>query len=222
MNKLYLACMCTVMASTFPVPRVGADGGDFQRDFAEEMRLRGCYPITETGQRWGDLGTGGPVSFSIKYDNDGYSLDYEALNVSTGKVITVCIYDRYGFKLGEGEFGMDGRWGSEVVERSQSEISSDQTYHAVAASQHLSTTLNGGQSTFTSAGYVYHTVSANTPSRYSSYSVWEAQDCRGTISLGAVVKNYRGEIRKPWFYSFRVREPSIVHKAKNWIQWFLD
>lgn len=81
MNKLYLACMCTVMASMFPVSRVGADGGDFQRDFAEEMRLRGCYPITETGQRWGDLGTGGPVSFSIKYDNDGYSLDYEALNV---------------------------------------------------------------------------------------------------------------------------------------------
>ena len=102
MNRLYLACMCTVMASTFPVPRVGADGGDFQRDFAEEMRLRGCYPVTETGQRWEDLGTGGPVSFSIKYDNDGYSLDYEALNVSTGKVITVYIYDRYGFKLGGG------------------------------------------------------------------------------------------------------------------------
>ena len=152
MNRLYLACMCTVMASTFPVPRVGADGGDFQRDFAEEMRLRGCYPVTETGQRWEDLGTGGPVSFSIKYDNDGYSLDYEALNVSTRKAITVCIYDRYGFKMGEGEFGVDGRWGSEVKERSQGEILADQTYHTVAASQHLNMMLNGGKSTFTSAG----------------------------------------------------------------------
>lgn len=35
MNKLYLACMCTMMVGTFPVPRVGADGGDFQRDFAD-------------------------------------------------------------------------------------------------------------------------------------------------------------------------------------------
>lgn len=94
MKKLYLACMCTVMVGMFLVLKMSADGGDFQRDFAEEMRLRGCYPVTETGQRWEDLGTGGPVSFSIKYDNDGYSLDYEALNVSTGKVITVCIYDR--------------------------------------------------------------------------------------------------------------------------------
>lgn len=108
MNRLCLVCMCAVMAGTFLVPGVGAEGGDFQRDFAEEMRLRGCYPVTETGQRWEDLGTGGPVSFSIKLDNDVYSLDYEALSVSTGNVITVCIYDKYGFKLGEGEFGMAG------------------------------------------------------------------------------------------------------------------
>lgn len=222
MKKLYLAYMCTVMVGTSLVPRMRAEGGDFQRDFAEEMRLRGCYPVTETGQRWKDLGTGGPVSFAIKFDNDVYSLDYEALNVSTGKVIMVCIYDRYGFKLGEGEFGVDGRWGSKVVERAQGEIFTDQTYHTVAAQQQFNTMLNGGQSAFGSAVLSYHIASASTPSRYSSYSVWEAQDCRGTISLGAVEKNYLGEIRKPCFYSFRIREPSIVHKAKNWIQKFLD
>lgn len=109
-----------------------------------------------------------------------------------------------------------------VGERSQGEILSDQTYHTVAASQQFNTMLNGGQSAFGSAVLCYHMASASTPSRYSSYSVWEAQNCRGMVSLGVAVKNYRGEIRKPCFYSFRVREPSIVHKAKNWIQWFLD
>lgn len=49
MKKLYLACMCTVMVGMFLVLKMSAEGGDFQRDFAEEMRLRGCYPVTETG-----------------------------------------------------------------------------------------------------------------------------------------------------------------------------
>ena len=40
MYRLYLVCMCAAMVGTFLIPKVGAEGGDFQRDFAEEMRLR--------------------------------------------------------------------------------------------------------------------------------------------------------------------------------------
>lgn len=189
-------------------------------EFANYMKEINAYPIGQRADEWPNMGTGGSVFLLFKKEEDGqWGLSYEAKDVKEGKKISIAVYDGNGLFIERCEFTLDGEW-TRVTEKKSEAIYNYEKFKAyMDAGKSFDSYINNPNPTLMdTAVFTWKMQAPDRVSSTTSRAEWKAKDITGAIVLKVATTSGR----TPAYYTVRVCDPGLVHKAKKWGEWTMN